>query len=200
MKYLILALFLVPLTANGQFTIGDKLVGGTFSLVIQGSPENQNNSHLSKGTYFKINPQMGFFLNEKIALGGSIGYSVSNQKFKHLHGATSYSDSYSISVGFFVRRYFQISDNFFILLDGNPYYQHNSYENPSNSDLKGYSIGLSVKPVLSFFPSKNWGFEASFGEIAFEHTDAFDQKINYFGLGLGSFNFGLTYYLYREKE
>jgi len=202
MKYLTLIAILLPLTSLGQFTKGDKLIGGRLSLYTQRAPGSPNGSYAPKVIDFSVLPEIGIFLNEKFAIGGNIGYFLRKEEVIIFPGTTSNNDSHGISVGLFLRRYFKISDNFFISLDGNSFYQKDVSENSSSSETKSYSIGVSVRPVFSFLPSKNWGLEAGIGNISFYHTknETFDRKVDNFYLNYGQLNFGLTYYFRREAE
>jgi hypothetical protein len=198
MKTLTLIAILLPFTTLAQFVEGDKFIGGTLSLSNQrtGSPDGGASQKI---TYFSIQPKMAFLLNENFAVGGTIGYASSQQQENPGIGV---SKTNSFSMGIILRRYFRITDNFLISLDANPYYQKNKTEDYIPSETESNTIGLSVRPVFSFFPSKKWALEAGIGDLSFMRTknETLDYTSSYFNLSYGTFSFGMTYYLKRNGE
>lgn len=183
MKYLILLLLLLPLMALGQFAKGDKLIGGTLGLTSQRATDSPNGSYSRKVTNFSIMPRVGFFLNEKFALGGTFGYYL---------GKDEVSSSYSYSAGLLLRRYFTISENFFLSIEATPSYRR--------ANTNYHSIGILARPVLSFFPSKNWELEAGIGRVGYTYMNDNGIDVYVFNLDVGSLNFGLNYYLRNKVE
>jgi hypothetical protein len=201
MKYLSLIFVLLVLSLEGvaQFNAGDKFISGTFGFSSQNSPTDLSGGISYKRTTFSFTPQVGFFLNEKIALGGSIGYSSIRNKESAVFPGTSSTYQYTqFSIGLMVRRYFQISDAFFISIEGSPFYS--SYEEDYatlSSPTKGRSLGLTFRPVFSFFPSKRWAVETGFGSVGVNvfTNENLDRKTTSFSLDYGVLNFGLAYYI-----
>lgn len=171
-------------------------IGGTIDLQTRRIPDNQTN-YASNLNHFTIQPQFGFFLNDKFTIGGNIGYFTTKQS----NATTLRSKTNGIILGLFFRRYFKISDNFYLSLDGNPYYRNTTFENSTSSKTKTNSFGFKLSPVFSFFPSKNWGIEAGFGSVSFDHTNhELERSVNIFELNYGTIKFGLTYYFRRDAN
>jgi lipopolysaccharide assembly outer membrane protein LptD (OstA) len=149
---------------------GDKFIGGTFSFNTQQSSGGLNESE-TKASSFEVSPSIGYFLNEKLSIGGGLGYSVNHQKNIYDFATQEYTSRY-ITVGAFVKRYFMISDKFFFTVRVNASYGRGVQINEtggSESKSKGYNIALSAQPSLLFFPSPKWGIEGSIGSLGFAH-------------------------------
>ena len=196
MKYLFLLLFSLPLTTYGQFTKGDIFLGGSFGFSTRNSEDNLPSNYV-KSNIFSLQPQFGYFLNNKLALGGNLGFSTINQEAITPNGTRFLNDSRGITIGFILRRYFQISDKFFISIDGNTYFENRVTNAASTS--KSNFIGIDLSPVFSFFPSNNWAIEAGIGSISYEHVNhESGSNTNIFEMNYGSLNLGLTYFFRRE--
>jgi len=165
---------------------------------------------------FSILPTAGYFINEKWALGGSAGYSYSDQRSTNTNslGSNSYtSSSFSISAGMFGRRYFAISERFFFVLEGNLNFRRGrsfsaSEQRDANGNLTSrlsfnspsYSLGASVRPLFIFFPLPRWGLEAGLGSLSVSRQENLSDHtgVNSSSLSVtGTFAFGITYYFKR---
>jgi lipopolysaccharide assembly outer membrane protein LptD (OstA) len=199
MKYILLTLLVfVSLLSNAQFARGDKFIGGHFSFSTQQSSGGLNDSE-SKNTWFELSPSVGFFLNDKFAVGGRVAYSSNRQKNTDDFSTQEYK-SHSVSIGAFVKRYFAISDNFFFVLSGNANYGRGVQVNESGGSeikTKGHNIGMYISPSLLFFPSSKWGIEASIGSLSLNHYRdlSHDSKNTSFNVTYGTFSLGFAYYL-----
>ena len=71
---LIVAMALLTTTSNAQQK-GDSYIGGNFKFALSSSGSN---GYVNTGTYFNIAPEFGYFIAEKIKIGGEIGYEVSS--------------------------------------------------------------------------------------------------------------------------
>ncbi len=104
-------------TAYGQFTKGTRTVGfnvssiGFSSLSSSYAPTNggptgsSGNDNLS----FSLNPTMGWFINEKVLVGGSININLSNGKYTEGNYLTNKTNTFTSGVGGFGRYYFGTS-------------------------------------------------------------------------------------------
>lgn len=61
-------------TANAQKK-GDAYVGGNLKFALSSSGSN---GYMSTGTYFSVAPEFGYFVNDRIRIGGEISYEVSS--------------------------------------------------------------------------------------------------------------------------
>lgn len=71
---LIVVMALLTTTSNAQQK-GDSYIGGNFKFALSSSGSN---GYVNTGTYFNIAPEFGYFIAEKIKIGGEIGYEVSS--------------------------------------------------------------------------------------------------------------------------
>lgn len=217
-KIVALSIAMLPGFAFAQFNKGQVYVGGTLSTSLQNSNTTQPSpaANLSKNNSISAAPAVGVFLNPKIAIGGTIGYSYSLtefdfQSFNQNTGTTvnSYQKYKTIgfSVGAFTRYYLPISNTvYFALHEQITFTRSNSETIQGNATQETtnqtptYSIGVSVKPVLIFFPSPKWGIEAGVGSIGYSYTRTLPNVSsgNSFSLNAGSFSFGLAYFFARK--
>ncbi len=173
-KIVLLSLVLLPLFAIAQFSKGQIYLGGTMSASVLNNnyPLNPGSGGPSKSNVFSISPVFGYFLNPKLAIGGSIGYSSSDSESDFL--STFYVNNNipytlpgyvktitnSISVSSFTRYYIALSHSFYFAAQGQISFSrsNNRYENVNNgslgdqtTDSPSYSLGASLKPVFIFF-------------------------------------------------
>ena len=62
------------LTSNAQHK-GDRYAGGNIKFALSSSGSN---GHMTTGTYFSIAPEFGYFVSDRIKVGGEISYEVSS--------------------------------------------------------------------------------------------------------------------------
>lgn len=186
---------------QAQLTKGDKFVGGYFTFSDSKTPDKTYivNSHSNS---LQISPLVGFVLNEKLAVGGLLGYSTSASSSSDPNGTDYSTNSWLLSAGAFVQRYFPLSDKVVVAMRGAAQFSRgkstsffNGAGTSSDSD-NSYSLGISVSPVFIFFPSKRWGFEAGVGQLSYLHSYSFSTMDagNSFALHVGTFSLGVAYY------
>ncbi len=101
------ALFLVffltlTFSSIGQIQKGNKMIGGTISL---SSQEYKSPFSDSKYLGYNLNPNVGFFISNTIAIGGSLSIGGSSVEVNQNSGTSDYTDS-SIGIQPFGRYYF----------------------------------------------------------------------------------------------
>lgn len=197
-KYLFALLTVTPLLSSGQFMKGDKFIGGTFRLSSQ-TPTNSNQGSTFEIKGFSINPLMGFLVNEKLAIGGRIGYSYYNSIYNANQPSESKYNSNGFSMGLISRRYFGISDKFVFSINGYLNFDRGTETNTtstSESKAQNYQIGAMLQPCFIFFATPKWGFETSVGGIIYNYSRnlSIDSGENYFNFYYGTINLGLSYY------
>ncbi len=191
--------------ADAQFAKGDKFIGGTFGLSSQ-TQDFSNGGSKTDISSFSIKPLIGFLINEKIALGGQIGYSYSMSDYELNNPVTSQSSSSSrFSIGFFARRYIKISDKFLFSTTGLIDFYRGTETSTLNSDYtktQNYLIGFNIQPNFIFFPSPNWGIDASIGTLSYYYSKnlSTDYKNTTFNFNYGQFTFGLAYYFRKSTK
>jgi len=202
---LLVAIILISVTAKAQFKKGDKLIGGYFAITTQrSSDQNGIDIQTMKSNSFSLRPFMGVFLNEKWAIGGSLGYSVSYQKNWFSTPDIQTYKNRSFSLGIFSRRYFSISEKFFFMVHGEGSFARGSFIT-SNVFLEHtsqkYDLGINIRPMFVFVPSPRWGFEGGLGSLSFTHSRFLStgKKSNFFDMSYGGLSLGVTYYIHRPE-
>ena len=110
-------LLLTCLAGSAQFKKGDKMVGTSVGSIIFNSGGSdvtfpQVRGYSSKTTNYglRIEPSFGWFISEKMAIGGTLNINPSGQKVRHEDLGTTFqedkSTNFNIGVGGFVRNYF----------------------------------------------------------------------------------------------
>ena len=166
----ILFLSLFSVSSNAQVARGNYLLGGNLNL--------HYHSRLSSGTMlFQFNPNIGYFVGNKLALGinGSVNGSI-NKNFK--------SSNYMLSP--YARYYFAIKENaaLFTQLNAGVQFSKSIYSDSNHHTLDPY-IGLGVGHT--YFISKHIGLETQLYA---------DNAFGEFNLGFGV---GLQFYLGKKK-
>ena len=208
MKHIVTIIFIIISSHSfGQFTKGDKVLGGTFSFSGQRAPESLNGGLANKATSFSIVPNFGILLNERWGLGLQVGYSSTEYERNTTTPTLSNWGFRGITVGLYTQRYFVITDKFLFSVIGNVRYDFGkTFDKTTNtitnevteSEDKNKSIGINLRPSFIFFPSNNWAFQASIGNISYSYSNNDDQPLNLFNVNYGTINFGFSYY-FRQK-
>lgn len=176
-------------TSEG-FKKGDTFISGAVSF---GSTKTGD----FKTSDFEIAPSAGYFVTENIAVGVSVGYLSSKVDV----GTADVKNS-TFTVGAFGRYYFTPASKFSIF--GQLGVNYMSYDNEFDpetqtvGEFKGNGFGVKLAPGVSYFLTKNFALEASFGVLGFESTkpDADGaEKTNSFDFGLDTrdIKLGLVY-------
>jgi len=172
-------------SAGGKgFANGDIFVTGAVSI---GSEKEGD----IKTTSFEINPRVGFFVSDNIAIGGQIGYSSD----KTDDDGTTTDEASTLSIGAFGRYYFTPASDFSLF--GQLGLNYNTTDH-GDADYKtnGFDAGLGLG--LSYFVSDNFAIEATFGALGFtsekDDTDGAENQTSFdLGLDMRSIGLGLTY-------
>lgn len=210
-KIVLFGFLLISIVANGQFSKGDKVLGGTFSFYSQNAPSSQNGGLTNNVRTLSITPTIGFLVNENSAFGGKLGYASSYQEISNYSPAVLEFDSKSFSAGVFGIRYFKISDKFLFSLIGGFNFSRGFETDVTFDQVTGqltenktqnYGLTTSIRPNFIFFPSPKWGFEASIGSIShtFSRNLSNDDKTNFFSLNYGSISFGVAFYFRKSND
>lgn len=197
MKYLLLLLFLVPFSVSAQFTKGTIVLGGNISFT--SIKQNINTADYPSSNYLTVNPSIGTFISSSFSVG--VFGQISSQKTPNINVVTNLFESQkSVSqiYGVFARKYFSISDNFMISLNGKAGLGSNTRN--GDSDNKTNQLLISISPALTFLPHAKWGIEAGFGQVSYEKNSQpyYASETDRFIADLGSLSFGINYYLNRK--
>lgn len=167
------------------FNEGDMFVSGSFGIGSTKFPDD------SKENTFNISPRFGYFLNDFIAVGAQAGYS--KQKEENANG-DDVVDNSTFTIGAFGRYYLMPAQKFSFF--GELGLGYGTTEDINDNKVNG--VNIAVAPGLSYFVSKHFALEATFGILGYnsvkkdesgaESTDSFD-----FGLNMDDINLGLIY-------
>jgi hypothetical protein len=209
-KIFLMIIVILPLYLNAQFIKSDKVLGGSLQLDTRNQSTGDEPNYQNRN--FSILPNFGFFVNDKIELGGVVGYSSNYQNVEESQFSIGYtSKSQSLTTGLYAQKYFSLTDKFLFALlvqsnfsRGNtisPQFDQGSGEYIDYKTLH-YSINSSLRPTFYFFPSPQWGFKLSLA--SFNHTFnknlTTDTKSNQFTLYYGGFSVGTSYYFRKQKD
>lgn len=165
-KYFFMALALGSgITANAQFSKGDRMAGASLGSAIYNSGSSDievdqigTNKSVSNSHNLSISPSLGWFLSEKTAVGASLNLNPYGSKVSYEQNGTTYqsdkSNSFNIGLGAFVRHYLGNSGKFL------PFGQF------------GFNLGISSLKTEGFF---------------YGGSGASAYKISYDGDGSGGF-------------
>lgn len=171
-------------STNGGFSKGDLFISGAFSIASESTDD-------VKSTGFEIEPKIGFFLTENIAIGGKLGFA----SMKAENGLGDTQDMTALTVGAFGRYYMTPASQFSLF--GEFGVDYSSIDNKL-ADYQESEIGVGLGLGLSYFVSNNWAIEATWAGLGYTTNDNGGdgaEKTNTFGLGadLRSFGFGVIY-------
>ncbi|WKN41026.1 hypothetical protein [Tunicatimonas pelagia] len=144
MKFFFLASSFVLLShcVLAQVAEGNKFANGTVNLFL-----GENLSQVV------IAPQLGYFINNQIAVGGSVGLAYSS---------VGDGGNVSVTLAPFIRRYFPIvDDKFFFFLNGSIVFAYGNYS-IGGLEMTGedtFSISLNAAPGFIYFPSERWSLD-----------------------------------------
>jgi hypothetical protein len=205
---LILSVFIFTIigSASAQVDKGNYYVGGSLYYNYDGGPgtttvytfsTGTTNYTVNKLTTFQFNPEFGYFLSKKWALGIQPNYSRSsgtetNAFNSFTDPSTNFTkvDSYHIDViGLTVslRYYCMLTDKIGIFPQ---------FGISSQNDLKNFSNGeitLLASPNIVFFATPKLGINMGFGNIKYATDYHFNNS--YVNVGFNNaISFGLNYY------
>jgi outer membrane protein len=174
-------------TTGAGFSKGDVFMSGAFSLT---STNNKNTEVKTSG--FEIEPKIGYFVSENIAIGGKIGYESDKSK----NATTDLSDDSTLSVGVFGRYYTTPSSQFSLF--GQLGFDYMSTKDNMAGGITVNGWGLGFQPGINYFVSDNWAIEATIGELGFGSAKADvtgAKEVSSFGLNLDlrAITFGVNY-------
>src|SRR6185295_9377156 len=105
------------LSSYAQFNKGDKYLGGELSArTNSGSTPGFTGSTTTTNNGWGIGPTVGFFLNNKTAVGFTLGYFYSSSSNTTSSGVTTENISKNLSSSIFIKQFFAINDNFYFTL------------------------------------------------------------------------------------
>ena len=171
-------------TTGVGFSKGDLFMSGALSIGSESTGDAKFNG-------FEIEPKIGYFLTENIAIGGKLGYA--SIKEENAFGIET-TDASALSVGAFGRYYFTPAAQFSLF--GELGFDYSTVDNKL-ADVQENEIGLGLGLGLNYFVSDNWSIEATWAGLGYTTNDNGGdgaEKTNTFGLGadLRAISFGVN--------
>jgi hypothetical protein len=207
-KWLALSLLIFPAATYAQFVKGNYFLGGTLSASVQRS-DPAGSITASYSDLLSVSPMMGFFLNERIAVGAAIGYTkIDSKAHNYNNNATTNSKSNSVGISPFIRFYHPISSSFYFALQGSVGFTRGNTKTIADyppvetvDNAASYSLAANLRPILIFFPSKKWSVEASVGALSYSYNRTLPDagSMSTLGVTAGGFTFGGAYYFLKKK-
>lgn len=220
MKHLfILCLLLLQIKAHSQSLSGEIQVGGAGSFFIDQINQNYMVNSALVQDVFKIRtisiiPQIGYFVNDNISIGGRIGYSnVKTERLWSSDGITvvdNESESGVFNIGPYVRFHKSLNEQLFLFVQGNLDVGFGTIKNGRTDptiDENIFEVEAGLRPGILLLLSKKVGIESTFGFLGYKltQTKLKDTNIsptptnkdqNYgLDLNLRTFNIGVQFYL-----
>lgn len=225
-KLLVLFILLFSKVSFAQITKGAVLTGGSVSLSISNSNDDDPSSITSatdrKDFFIAFEPNVGIFLSEKWLFQGGLTYVHNTVRytsyvpeFDGTHTKTtqkSVQSVYGISAS--MVRYFRVKGNFFFTLDFNAgagiTKNKTDYNGGTLYDYDGKRLSFHVAPGLTYFINNRWAATASIGSAYAQFNwmnrdkpeTAVDNFSSSFGLSLqaNTFSIGVQYLLRNGEE
>ncbi|WP_010136286.1 hypothetical protein [Ochrovirga pacifica] len=153
----------------------------------------------SKATNFRINPNVGFVVQDNFVVGVSLGYSyLKNTSDSSL--STSSLKRHSYSGGLFATQFYDITEKFKFNLTGQAIYNRTTFS--SNRDQKGNGVNIGFSPGFTYFLGNQIALKFNYGSLSYNYFENIEQdrvvnKSHNIGLDLSSsqVTFGLSYFL-----
>ncbi len=162
MKKIILFITVALLTFTNSYAQEDKKEDKGFKGVWWGlAAASYTNSESADTESFTILPAIGTFVSPTVTIGGALGFT--STKVGDADATTIYI------VKPLVRKYYGMSDKFFIFLEAN-------VPLLLNEDFTGY--GFNIEPGIDYFIGGKWTIEAKFGRFGYNaiKPDSGDAK------------------------
>lgn len=182
MKSLFLAclLMVTSMYTLAQVAEGNKFVNGTVNLALLGGNNN----------LVVLAPEFGYFINDKTAIGGSLGV---------IYSWTDNSNNVSVTLSPFIRKYFSIvEDKFFFFLDGRVTLAYGSFT-VGDLDITGndiFSISLNAAPGFIYFPSERWSLDFTLSGFSLNFVNLIENPSVSLNLGVSTVSPGLGFSYY----
>ncbi|WP_164549859.1 outer membrane beta-barrel protein [Nonlabens ponticola] len=177
---------------------------GTYELtgaVSFSSSNSENDSFESDDLSFGFIPQLGLAVSDDLVIGLGLGFtyneSESSSSFSQITN-TSYARSYSFRP--YVKKYFSLSENFALNIQGEvEYFISNQESNSFSADIDGFSIGL--RPGISYSLNDAFALQAQVGSLGYataniepEFGEESTSSSFGFNLNMQQVNIGVSYF------
>ncbi|WP_324720029.1 hypothetical protein [Salinimicrobium sp. HB62] len=175
----LLVILATSLTLNAQITERNWIVGGSGSFTSSTaiSEDTSGREIQSKATGIALDPNIGYFLMDKFAVGLDMGIGFSNPPERN-------NSNWSLGIGPFVRYYFLKSENL-INLFSEANFLYSTGLSKINGDRTSTRFGLSTGGVLFFNSSVGLELSLNYTDTTSKRDGLFDSEFKDFFVGLG---------------
>ncbi len=170
--------------------------------------ESSDTSRTSDYSSFLLRPSAGYAVGNNLVVGLGIAYENRDEESTYVSGGSvSESELKTNTYGIFpyVRKYFGLSQNLALSLQGEVGYSRSEIEHTSGgisnlTDVERDAFFFGIRPGLTFFLSKRFALETNLGSLGYTMTnsknDDSESDSNRFSLNLNPSDlfFGLSYY------
>ncbi|PTB91185.1 hypothetical protein C9994_16010 [Marivirga lumbricoides] len=217
-RILLLSLLAFQINVYGQDLTGKIQLGGTGSFFIdQTEQEYAINSFLVQDEFktrtISIIPQLGYFVSDKVLIGGRIGYSnVKVEQFGSGNGSIVIDNEIKTSlfkIGPYARFHKSLNEQLLLFMQGNIDVGFGTRKNGRTDetvDESIFEIEAGVRPGILLMVSDKVGIESTFGFLGYKLSQAKLKDTNLdptptnkdqdFGLdlNLNTFSVGIQFY------
>jgi hypothetical protein len=169
MKKLLLFLFCAAMVqmASAQITKGSVLLGGGVS-VGTGKTEAGLDADM-KRTNVLASLSAGVATRENTVVGGSLSFGSATQKNISRNIPDVPSESKTYGAGVFIRKYLPLGRSFYLFGQGSTNFGYSEALQPAAQariTSRGWNVGLSLAPGISYALNKKFHLELGFNELA----------------------------------
>lgn len=206
--------------AKGQLFIGGSVGANQTSM-----PSDNSNSSENKRFSINISPNVGYVINDKVALGFSLNYGQYNNKYDNIsNSVTSNIKSHGANYGgsLFALYYKPLTEKLFFTLHSSLGYNYGNSKTEIhyNNSITGYYIdlqksktnnyALNISPGFEYFLTPRLGLNTSLGSLGYsfistnnnngvkENSNSF--SLNFFPVRLSDLSIGIRYYFKNSKK
>jgi len=166
-------------------------------------------SNSQKSSSFNIQPMVGIFITDNLALGIFTNYSYSENTSIYSDVSNNYSSkNNSITIGPFIRKFFPLNERFAIYGQGNIGFSHSSTRfepeivgSVFNTNSKTNNFSAALRPGIVFFATSKIGVDLSVQGLQYSigKEKNSSRSISNFNAGFNfpNLNIGLNIYLNR---
>jgi hypothetical protein len=219
MKHLlILSLLLFQIQVYSQDLSGKIQIGGTGSFFIDQTEQDYEINGFLVRDEFKVRtisiiPQIGYFVNSSVSIGGRIGYSnVKTDQLGSSNGSIIIDNEIQTSIfkiGPYLRFHKSLNEQLLLFMQGNLNVGFGTRKNGRNDptiDENIFEIEAGLRPGILLLLSEKIGIESTFGFLGYKLTQTKledsslsptpTNKDQEYGLDLNlrTFNIGIQFY------
>ncbi|RPD40394.1 hypothetical protein [Chitinophaga barathri] len=155
--------------AGAQVKKGNVLVGGSAGIKFE---QDKALDYKAEGTTYTFSPKVGYAISDKWLAGAYVSGIILNGQSSMDVGAVNMME------GIFVRNYHRLGNKLALFGEANVGYFHSGvrYNDVKHTDNRGIQVG--VFPGLSYFVSKRFVLDGTFGGLWYSYGK-FEDVINH---------------------